>query len=101
MYVTIEQIKKHLNIDPEFENDDQYLQDLIEAAEDAIARHIDCGLQIIADCENGGELPPSLIHAIKLIVGEWYASREPVTYGSVQTIPNTYDYLISLHKVYR
>lgn len=41
MYVNLQQLKKHLNIDSSFHDDDEYLCDLEQAAELAVERHID------------------------------------------------------------
>lgn len=35
-----------------------------------------------------------------LMIGNLYANREPVTYGTVVKIPYTYEYLIGLYKRY-
>ena len=97
MYITLEQAKKHLLIDNEFKDDDLYILDLITVAEDSIAKHLDIALD---ELEEGGCLPPSIIHAMLLMIGNLYANREPVTYGSVTKIPYTYEYLIGLYKKY-
>lgn len=100
MYITIEEIKKHLNIDLEFIDDDEYLETLISVAEDAISKHIDSNLSVVAD-ENGGELPPVLIHAMKLFIGDMYQSRESTSFGGTPTeVPFSYTYLTSLYKNY-
>ena len=44
MYVTLEQAKKHLNIDSDFNEDDDYIMQLINVAEIAVEKHIDCDL---------------------------------------------------------
>lgn len=97
MYLTLEQTKKHLLIDEGFTADDQYIQDLITVAEDSVSKHLDIALE---ELEEGGNLPPSIIHAMLLMVGNLYANREPVTYGTVVKIPYSYEYLIGLYKRY-
>lgn len=89
MYVTVEEVKKHLNID--YEEDDQYLQDLIEAAEDAIERFIQ---QPFKDIEVNATIPASIKHAIKLMVGGFYANREPVAFASTNEIPYGLHFLL-------
>lgn len=44
MYITLNQIKKHLNIDENFDDDNVYLTELLEVAEDVVQEHIDCNL---------------------------------------------------------
>ena len=97
MYVNLEQVKKHLNIDASFKDDDSYLLGLIEVAEDAVSKHIDIALE---DLVEGGTLPPSIIQSILLLVGNLYANREAVAYTSVSKIPYTLDYLLGLYKKY-
>ena len=36
MYVTLEETKKHLNIDESFKDDDVYINSLVQVAEDAV-----------------------------------------------------------------
>ena len=100
MYITVEDLKKHLNIDEDFTEDDGYLAYLITVAEDAISIHIDRNLSEVAD-ENGGKLPAVLIHAMKLFIGDMYQSRESTSFnGSPSEIPFSYTYLTSLYRRY-
>ena len=70
MYVTLEEAKKHLNIDDSFKDDDSYINSLILVAEDAIEKNTDIALN---EQMEGGKLPPSVIHSILLLVGNLYA----------------------------
>lgn len=99
MFLTIDQIKKHLNIDAEYTDDDNYLMDLAEVAEKAVQKHIDTKLQRIVEEE--GELPKPLLHAMLLMIGNLYNSRESVSFGVTTTeVPLSYQYLLSLYKNY-
>ena len=97
MYITLEQAKKHLLIDEEFTADDLYILDLITVAEDSVSKHLDIALD---ELEVGGSLPPAVIHAMLLMIGNFYANREPVVFGSVAKLPYSYEYLIGLYKHY-
>lgn len=97
MYITLEQAKKHLNVDEEFTSDDLYILDLITVSEDATSRHLNIALN---ELEAGGKLPPAIIHAMLLMIGNLYANREPVSYGVMAKIPLSYEYLIGLYKKY-
>lgn len=44
MYIKLSDVKKHLNIDDYFTDDDAYLTALIEVAEDAVSQHLDIAL---------------------------------------------------------
>ena len=97
MYLTLEQVKKHLLVDDGFKTDDSYITNLITVAEDSVSRHLDIALE---ELEEGGKLPPSIIHAMLLMIGNLYQNREPVTFGTVVKIPYTYEYLVGLYKRY-
>lgn len=99
MFLTLEEIKKQLNIDPQFTDDDQYLQDLGEVAEKAVEKHIDMNLEVLAS-KNGGGLPSPILHAMKLMIGNLYENREPVAYSGAVEVPLSYQYLLSLYKNY-
>ncbi len=98
MYLQLYQVKKHLNINDEFRDDDEYLVDLIGVAQNIVQKHIDVELQSL---ENGdGELPPPLIQAMLLLVGNFYANRESVVFAGAQPLPHAFEYIIALYKNY-
>lgn len=98
MLISLEDLKKHLNIDSYFTDDDEYLISLEGVAEAAVAKHIDCNLEDLLD--DNGELPTPIIQAMKLFVGNMYQSRESVAFTQAVEIPNAYEYLLSLYKDY-
>lgn len=95
MYVTLEQAKKHLNIDDSFTDDDNYILQLIQVAEDAVQKNTDIALSEMVD---GGTLPPSIIHSILLLVGNLYNNREATSYSVPSEVPFAYKYLINLNR---
>lgn len=97
MYTTLNEAKKHLNIDDSFTDDDNYILDLITVAEDAVSQHLDIALD---DLVVDGALPSAIIHSILLLVGNLYANREPTAYSNVVKVPYTLDYLLGLYKHY-
>lgn len=98
MLITLDEIKKHLNIDSGFTEDDSYLLSLENVAETAVAKHIDCDLEDLLD--DGGSVPTPIIQAMKLFIGNMYANRESIAFTQAVEIPNAYDYLLSLYKDY-
>lgn len=87
MYVTIDDLKKHLNVD--HSEDDAQIRELEAVAEDAIATYLNKPLSDFCDttqCEHQ-QLKPAIRHAIRLLVGTWYASREDTVYASTSTLP--------------
>lgn len=98
MYLQLYQLKKHLNIDEEFHNDDEYLVELAQAAQQVVEVHLDRPLNSLENEE--GFIPSSLTQAMLLLVGTWYASRESVSFASNSVLPHSYDYIIALYKNY-
>ena len=98
MYIELNKIKKHLNIDDYFIDDDEYLLSLAEVAEKVVEKHIDCNLSDLQ--EEDGTLPVPLLHAMLLFIGDMYQSRESVSFTSASEIPFSYEYLLSLYKDY-
>lgn len=99
MYLTLDIIKKHLNIDDYFTEDDAYLIGLADVAEKVIEKHIDSNLSEIVEGE--GELPSPLLHAMLLFIGNMYNSRESVSLNKYAVeLPLSYSYLLSLYKNY-
>ena len=97
-YLNLELIKNHLNLQ-NFSDDDKYLQHLGSAVEFVVERDIDKKLSKIAE-ENGGEFPPSLLHAMLLLLGSYYANRENISYASCVEVPKTYQYICDLYRCY-
>lgn len=99
MYIQLYQVKKHLNIDEDFRDDDEYIMSLVEVAEKVVEKHIDTKLSKLVDGD--GYLPSPLIQAMLLLVGNFYANRESVAFASSSEVPLSYNYLIDLYRNYR
>lgn len=99
MVLDLDNVKKHLNIDLSYTDDDEYITHLCLVAEDAIAKDIDISLEEVA-AQNDGTLPEGLKHAMYLFVGDLYANRESVAYTNAVSVPHSLQYLIDLYKQY-
>lgn len=99
MYIQLYQVKKHLNIDEDFRDDDEYLMSLVEVAEKVVERNIDTKLRQLEDGD--GFIPSPLIQAMLLLIGNFYANRESVAFASSSQVPLSYNYLIDLYRNYR
>lgn len=97
-YITLEQAKQHLLVDMDYKADDLYIQELITVAEDSVKQHLNIGL--LSELETGGSLPPVIIHAMLLMIGNLYANREPVAFATAIKVPLSYEYLLGLYKQY-
>lgn len=98
MYIPLDLAKKHLNIEEDFHDDDEYIVGLIEAAEQAVRTHVNDDLEVIAE-KNGGCIPNPLFQAILIQVGNLYQNREIVGSKTV-ALPFNYQYLIDLYRNY-
>lgn len=97
-YITLEEAKRHLNIEAEFTDDDTYIDSLIVAAEGKVAEDV---LQPLEELEDEqGAIPAPLRQAILLQVGDFYASREDTVYGVTVHSTGAYRALIGLYRHY-
>lgn len=97
-YVDLDLAKKHLIVDESFTDDDEYIEILIEAAETTVAMDACIDLKDFEDEQ--GNIPANLRHAILLQVGDYYAHRETVSFGSTMREIPSYKKLISLYRNY-
>ena len=95
MYIDLDYAKKHLNIEPDFTEDDEYILGLIDMAEHAVRVHVNEDFDKLAE-ENGGCLPTPLLQAMLLMIGNMYQNREPI--GKGVELPLSYVYLIRLYQ---
>lgn len=97
-YLTLDLIKKQLNI-TDFDEDDQYLETLGGAVENAVEIHIDDSLERLVR-KNGGTLPLALQQAMLLLLGTYYANREHIAFSNNYEVGNSYTYLLDLFRNY-
>lgn len=97
-YLTLADVKKHLNLDSAFTADDAYVSALADAAEEVVSRYIDCPLTQLED-ENR-KLPRSLVQAMLLWIGNAYAIRESVTASTMSPVPHAFELLCDLWRDY-
>lgn len=98
MLINLATIKKHLNIDSSFIEDDSYLELLEGVAEEVVAKHIDRDLEDIIGEEGG--VPKPLLQAMLLFIANMYTNRESVAYTTVTEVPNSLSYILSMYRDY-
>jgi hypothetical protein len=97
-YLTLDDIKKHLNLDDWFTDDDSYLESLAEVAQVAVEKHLGYSFD---DLEyDNGVVPKSVIHAMLLMIGNWYNNRESLSTLTLKEVPLAYQYLLQQFKNY-
>ena len=96
--ITLDQAKAHLNILPDFVEDDEYILGLISMAEQAVRVHVNEDFDTLAEA-NGGCFPAPLEQAKLLMIGNMYQNREPLGTRNA-ALPFNYAYLIDLYRNY-
>lgn len=99
MLLDLERIKKHLNIDADFTEDDEYIEFLENVAEDLVQKHIDKKFEDIIAEE--GAIPNALLHAILLFIGNMYDNRESVAFTSSSEVPQSLTYILNMYRDYK
>lgn len=97
-YIPLDLIKKHLNLDEWFEEDDQYLEHLCLVAQNAVENHI--GYSLEETLNELGLLPKPLEQALLLLIGGLYNHRENMSELTIKDVP-AYSYLLQYFKNYR
>ena len=97
LYVTIEELKRQVNLVEEYAGDNEYLDYILKVAHSSVEHDIH---QPIGTFEKDGELDPMLRHAILIIASHFYTVREPIAFVQPHIIPFTYQYLIQPFKRY-
>lgn len=94
--VSLALFKKHVRAD-DFDDDDEYLTHLLEAAEVSVITATNRTEQELTD-DNAGEFPAPLTQAIMMLAAHWYNQRESASAVQMHQVP---DSLQALVKPYR
>lgn len=98
MYLTLPEIKKHLNIDEDFKDDDVLLLDLASAAENLVQRSINQNLSSLENEE--GDIPSPLKLCALTLVATHYADRESVNPAAMTAVPHSFEFIIDRYMNY-
>lgn len=99
-YLDLETIKRHLNVEQEFTDDDALIEAYADAAEERVAKELCTTTDGLAGLGEGGTLPAPLKQAILLLVGAYYAYREEVTDAQTRPLEQGARHLMSLYRDY-
>ena len=92
-YLTLQELKRQMNIDQDFTDDDTLIESLGTTAEELVSQQVDAPL---AELEVDGRLPEPLRHAMRMVVEYFYDNR-----GSGENmIPEAYFYVCRLYRKY-
>lgn len=85
-------LKKHVRAD-DFDDDDVYLQHLLDTAKSHIIRMTNRTEKELTKMGDGS-FPNELSHAILLICGHWYNQRESASGTQMHSVPDSLQALI-------
>lgn len=91
-WLTLEQIKKQLRIEPDMTMEDDLLTMYGESAETIIMELCRRTYQDFLD--EYGEIPATIKHASLMLVDVSYQNRSPLSMTSLSIVPYTFDMLI-------
>ena len=94
-YVTLEELKQHLNVD--FDTDDTYISSLIEPVQLLIEAYLNNPLDTYVE---DGKIDRRIWHAIRIYAANYYANRESGTFATPQVIPGHVELLLQPLKRY-
>ena len=98
MYLPLDLCKKHLNVEADYHDDDQYIMMLADVAEQAVLVHCNETEEKLIE-KGGGCFPSPIINAMLLMLGHLYQNREIVGTKTAE-LPLSYEYLIRLYQNY-
>lgn len=90
----LEDLKRHLNVD--FDTDDAYIMDLYASALSTVEIYLQAPI-----CSYNERAKSSIRHALRMLVGTWYANREAVAYTSTIEVPFSVNALLIPLKRYK
>lgn len=91
-WLTLEQIKAQLRIEPNFHDEDSILEVYGESAETTLLNYLN---RPYADIIGSyGSMPVSLVQASLMLVDTSYQHRSPISVTSISQVPYTFDLLV-------
>lgn len=95
-YLNLDTIKAHLNIMPDYTDEDLYLIQLGDTAEIQVKNL--CDTDLIQFTDECGNLQEPLIQAMLLYVGTLYNDRETDVHSSIVKHPHGVEYLLAPYR---
>ena len=96
-YTSLNDCKTHLNIEPDYTEDDNYITSLLNVAELAIQNY--CNDETFSGYTSA-DAPVTIIQAVYFLVGNFYANRQIVSFAQGVEIPYTFQFLLNPYKNY-
>ncbi len=86
MAIELATIKEHLRVHPDDTSEDGLIQGYVEAAKEHVAQH--CDRRLVDGTPSGPDemgLTADVRQAILMLVAHWYATREAVVTGTINS----------------
>lgn len=99
-YVDLQLVKRHLNVEDDFTEDDEYIELLVSVAEEKVAKELCVAVEDLVAIDGGKDIPAPLKQAILLSVGGYYEYREEITTIQSRPLEQGVKYLTSLYRDY-
>lgn len=93
-YITLFELKRHLNIETSYNEDDTYLQDVLAVSQLAIENYCNLGLSGYTD----ETIPVTVKQATLLLAAHFYLNRQLVSYAQGYEIPYTFKFLLNEYR---
>lgn len=93
-YITLDQAKKHLNIESGFTEDNVYIESLITVAELAVDEFCNSGLSGYTD----ETVPVTVKQATLLLIAHYYVNRQIVSFATPSEIPYAFRFLLDFYR---
>lgn len=103
-YIDIYELKKQLNIEDTFTDDDDYLNQLCLVSSLAVYNYCNDGLTLYTGTTEGysgvtlQSIPVTVKHATLLLASHFYLNRQPVAFISANEIPLGFKFLLDYYK---
>jgi len=94
-YTLLSELKKHLNIETTFTEDDTYLSTLIDVAELSINEYCNGGLETYES-----EIPVTVKQATLILAAHLYINRTAVSFVQALEIPYSFKFLLNPYRIY-
>jgi len=103
-YTTVAELKQHLNIEENFNDDNNYLLELISVSEMAVSDYLNGGLSgstvtFTISGETIVALPKTIKFATMLLAAHLYNNRTLVSFAQGVEIPYTFQFLLNSYKI--
>lgn len=104
-YIDYIELKKHLNIESSYIDDDSYLQSLCSVASLAVSNYCNSGLSTYTGTTTGStsgitlvNIPVTVMQATLLLAAHFYLNRQPIAFASANEIPLAFKFLLDPYR---